>query len=265
MATRAQIQRNPRPLGIALFAILALLALGRKLPGQGNHRPDALTEPGTPLRTDAPASPAIVIGFLGGFVRHDDPVHSVVQLAADLRREYPSGVDVETYENYRGEEAHKKILKLLDADHDGTLSAAEKQSARIILYGHSWGASQVAVVARELQKDNIPIRLTVQVDSVSKVGQNDSQIPANVAEAANFYQPDGLVRGETKIRAVDPSRTKILGNFRSDYKDRPYNCDKYPWYDRFLTRTHTQIECDPIVWKQVEALIRSALPPKPAS
>jgi len=31
-------------------------------------------------------APAIVIGFLGGMVRHDDAVHSEVQIAADLRK-----------------------------------------------------------------------------------------------------------------------------------------------------------------------------------
>src|SRR6266567_2593090 len=86
-------------------------------------------------------SPVIVVGFLGGFVKHDNPVHSEVQLAARLRTEYPAGVDVETFESYRGAKARRKILDLLDADHDGTLSVEEKQDARVILYGHSWGGS----------------------------------------------------------------------------------------------------------------------------
>jgi len=202
----------------------------------------------------------MVIGFVGGFIRHNDPVHSEVQLAARLRKAYPAGVDVETFESYRGESAKKKILSLLDANHDGELSPEEKQSARIILYGHSWGASEAITVARELQTDGVPVLLTAQVDSVAKLGQNDSVIPANVAEAVNFYQPDGLVRGQSKIRAADPARTKIIGNFRSDYKDLPYACGRYPWYDRFFVRTHTQIECDQNVWKQVEALIRRELP-----
>jgi hypothetical protein len=32
--------------------------------------------------------PAIVIGFVGGFVRHDDLVHSEVQVAAHLSEDY---------------------------------------------------------------------------------------------------------------------------------------------------------------------------------
>ena len=206
------------------------------------------------------ASPAIVIGFVGGFVRHDAMVHSAVQVAAHLRKDYPSGVYVDILENSRREKAHADIIRLLDADHDGKLSSAEKQNARIILYGHSWGASETVTLARELGKDGIPVLLTVQVDSVQKFGENDQVIPANVAEAANFYQLNGLLHGEPQIRAADPSRTHIIGNFRSDYKTNPIDCKEYPWYDRVFMKAHTEIECDPKVWTQVESLIRSRLP-----
>jgi thioesterase domain-containing protein len=133
-----------------------------------------------------------------------------VQLAARIRKAYPSGVDVETFESYHGENAIKKILSLLDANHNGTLTQSEKQNARIILYGHSWGASEAIAVARVLDRDGIPVLLTIQVDSISKIRQNDAVIPANVAKAANFYQPDGFVHGQSAIRAADPARTKII-------------------------------------------------------
>jgi hypothetical protein len=209
--------------------------------------------------------PAIVIGFVGGFVRHDNLIHSEVQLAALLRKEYPVGVDVETYESAHGKNAVEKILSLLDTNHDGTLTPAEKKNARIVLYGHSWGGSESIVVARLLEKDSIPVLLTIQIDSVTKFHQHDAIIPANVAKAANFYQPNGMIHGQSAIRAADPARTKILGNFRFDYKTSPYTCDAYPWYDRIFVKPHTQIECDPNVWKQVEALIRSELPAEPQS
>ena len=146
--------------------------------------------------TDAFASaPVIVIGFVGGFVKHDAMVHSAVQVAARLRQDYPSGVYAEVLENHRREKAHAQIVRLLHANRDGTLSAEEKRNARIILYGHSWGASEAIALARELGREGIPVLLTVQVDSVSKHGQNDRVIPANVAEAANFYQPNGFLHG----------------------------------------------------------------------
>ena len=202
---------------------------------------------------------AIVIGFVGGWIKADNPVHSEVQLAARLRKAYPAGVHVATFESYRGKEAHEKVLTLLDTNHDGDLSSAEKQNARIIIYGHSWGGSQALDLARKLEREGIPVLLTIQVDSVRKLRQNDAVIPANVAQAANFYQPNGLLRGRANIRAADPARTKIIGNFRFDYKSTPYKCDKYPWYDRLFVKPHTQIECDPSVWEQAEALIVSNL------
>lgn len=209
--------------------------------------------------------PVIVIGFVGGFIKHDNPVHSEVQLAARLRKAYPIGVDVETFESYHRENARKKILALLDTDHDGTLSPTEKQHARIILYGHSWGGSEAITLARELGKDSIPVLLTIQIDSIHRIHQNDAVIPANVAQAANFYQTNGFLRGQSRIRAADPLRTHIIGNFRFDYKGIPYTCDAYPWYDRLFVKPHTQIECDPNVWQQAESLIRADLTPSVGS
>jgi len=245
----------------SIFSLEVILILGQFAPAHGGRPAFQAASPSVPARAAGTVPPAIVIGFVGGFIRHDDIVHSEVQLAARLRQAYPVGVYVETFESYRGESARAKIHSLLDANQDGTLTAAEKQNARIILYGHSWGASEAITVARELEKDGIPVLLTIQVDSISKMRQNDEVIPANVAQAANFYQPDGFVHGQSKIRAADPTRTKILGNFRFSYKTSPYTCNEYPWYDRLFVKPHTQIECDPNLWKQAEALIRANLPP----
>jgi hypothetical protein len=247
-----------------LLSLACVLGLGLSVRSQGVHSPEGTADHPMPAKAAAAAPPAIVIGFVGGVIRHDDLVHSEVQLAARLRKEFPSGVEVETYENYRWENARKKILSLLDINHSGTLTPDEKQNARIMLYGHSWGGSAAITLARELGKDGIPVLLTIQVDSVAKFSQNDSLIPANVAQAANYYQPDGLIHGQTAIRAADPTRTKIIGNFRFDYKGVAYACGAYPWYDRMFMKPHTQIECDPKVWDEAEALIRSALSQSPA-
>ena len=205
------------------------------------------------------AAPAIVIGFVGGMVRRDDMVHSVVQVAAELRQHHPSGVHVEVFENRRREEALAEIIRLLNHNGNGKLSADEKKDARIILYGHSWGASAAITLARELDRDGIPVLLTVQVDSVPRAGENDRVIPANVAEAANFYELNGFLHGEPQIRPADPKHTRILGDFQFDYKGNPIDCKHYPWYDRLLMRPHIEIECDPKVWTQVESLIESKL------
>lgn len=223
---------------------------------------EADSSPPTSARSSPPVQPAVVIGFLGGFVKPNRLVHSTTQVAAHLREQYPPKVYVQAFENHRRDDAFREIVRRLDQDHDGTLSTEEKQAARIIIYGHSWGAQETVALARKLGKQNIPVLLTIQVDSVSKIGENDSVIPGNVEEAVNFYQPHGLFHGQRAIRAADPARTRIIGNVRIDYKDNPVTCQQYPWFDRLFMRSHTEIECDPKVWSQVEALIHRKLSPE---
>jgi hypothetical protein len=245
-------------LSVASIGVFAFFFVAILTPGQTpSTRPVSVDE-------SSAKPPAIVIGFVGGFIAHDNPVHSEVQLAARLRKEYPAGVEVETFESYREAKARQNILKLLDANHAGTLTLEEKQKARIIIYGHSWGGSESITLARALEKDGIPVLLTLQVDSVSRLGSNDIIIPANVAQAANFYQPNGIVHGDHDIHAADPARTRIIGNFQYNYEKSPLNCPGYPWYDRIFVKPHTQIECDPMIWERVESLIRANLPQETA-
>ncbi len=197
---------------------------------------------------------------MGGMVRRDSPFRNEVRLAAKLREEYSNNAFVDTYENAHWKDAREKILALLDTDHDGKLSEEEKQKAHIILFGHSWGASATVTLARDLRELGIPVLLTVQVDSVQKMGQKDDVIPSNVAEAMNFFQPDGMLHGRRLIRAEDPSKTRILGNRAVSYKHASLSCKGYPWHQRVFAREHMYIECDPQVWSQIESLIRSKLP-----
>ena len=207
-----------------------------------------------------PSPRVIVIGFVGGFVRRNDTVHQEVQLAAHLRDQYPARMQVKMFENRQGRQAHREVLQMLDADRDGALSDREKSAARIVIYGHSWGASEGITLARTLGQDGIPVLLTIQVDSVSKFGEDDRWIPANVGQAINFYQLEGLLHGRREILAADRSRTEILGNYRVDYKTKRVNCNGFPWYAQMFMSPHIKIECDPSVWNQVESLIRSKLP-----
>lgn len=211
---------------------------------------------------DHSVPPVMVIGFVGGFVKHDARAHSTVQVVEHLRNEYREGVYVQSFANRHGDRAYKEIRRRLDRDHDGELSPEEKKNARIVIFGHSWGASETVTLARQLEREGVPVLLTIQVDSVAKLGQNDSVIPTNVGQAINFYQPHGIVHGRPQIRAADPARTEILGNFRYDYKSNPVRCEGYPWFDNILVKAHTEIECDPKVWNQVESLIYSKLSPE---
>src|SRR5215469_7874616 len=221
----------------------------------------AIAAEGAPVSHTSKAGPTtLVFGFMGGFVKRDDVRHPAVKFVKELREQYPGVVDARVFENRKYREAYDIIRKRLDADHDGKLSDGEKSPARILLFGTSWGGSAVVYLARRLNEDGIPVLLTVQIDSVAKIGHDDSVIPPNVHQAVNYYQTHGWVRGRRRIVAQDPSRTKILGNFLLSYDRDPVTCNNFPWYDYIVTKTHVETECDPKVWSDVEALVRRELP-----
>lgn len=237
---------SPCRASLLAFTILAAMpSLSRAV--------DAVARP----TTAAPSS--IVIGFVGGFVGHDNLRHGPVQLAQRIRQSLPKDTYVRVFENRRRKLAYDAVMRLLDTDHDGALSAAEKARAHIILFGHSWGAAAAVLLARDLRRQGVPVLLTVQVDSIAKSWQNDGIIPDNVAEAINFYQPHGILHGRTTITAADPVRTQVLGNYLEDYKKNPINCPEATWFARVFTAGHMQSECDPHVWSQIESMVRQRL------
>ena len=218
------------------------------------------------IASTPPAKPSyILVGFAGGFIRHDDPYHGPVQLAQRMRPDLPKDASIQIFENRHRRSAYEAILRRLDTNHDGILSAAEKAQARIILFGHSWGASAVVMLARELNRVGVPVLLTVQVDSIPKPWESDSVIPQNVVEAANFYQPHGILHGRAQITAADDSKTEILGNYRFDYQKTPVSCRGSSWFQRTFTPSHMQSQCDPRLWSQVESLIRQRLTASPVT
>lgn len=226
--------------------------------GQGASRrevPPAVTVP--TIRN------AIIIGFVGGFVSRNDSKHPEVQFAAYLRDRYPT-IHAEVFGNHHGRKALHQVVDLLDTDHDGVLSSIEKKQATIIIYGHSWGATETVAFARELGQMGVPVALTIQIDTIAKPGHKASAISPNVARAINFYQTRGPLHGAPEIVAVDPARTAVLGNIRMTYENRPINCDNYSWYSRTLNKPHHEIENDFRVWDEVASLIDADLPGAPS-
>jgi hypothetical protein len=234
-------------------SLVTLAILGATMPAL-SRAVDAAAPPAT-----TPVPTSIVIGFVGGFVGHDNPRHGPVQLGQRIQRTVPKDTYVRVFENRRRKRAYDVILRLLDTDHDGTLSPEEKARARIILFGHSWGAAAAVLLARELRREGVAVLLTVQVDSVAKAWQNDAIIPDNVAAAVNFYQPHGILHGRTQITAADPGKTQVLGNYRMDYQKEPIACPEASWFSRVFTSGHMQSECDPHIWSQIEAMVRQRL------
>lgn len=225
----------------------------------------ALSAQAQSASSETSASPTmIVVGFVGGFVRNDDDRHPEVQLVHRLSEQDIYGLHAVAFENRRRGRARKQVLHWLDANGDGHLSPEEKQNARIILFGHSWGGSAAIKLARDLNRQGIPVLMTIEVDSINKWSGNDCLIPPNVGQALNFYQTRGLVHGCRSIRAADPSRTRIIGNYRFEYASQPVGCRSFSWANRHFFKTHEAMDCDPFVWSQVdeqiETLVQSNFP-----
>jgi len=200
---------------------------------------------------------SIILGFVGGFVKADDVTHPEVLVARYLQSRYGAAVHVGIFANHEHRKAIKETLLRLDTDKDGSLSEMEKKQTKIILYGHSWGASEVLSFSRELQRQAIPVALTIQIDSVKKFRQNDHTVPPNVARAVNFYQRKGFTPGQPLIVPADAAQTNILGNFQMNYEGHQVNCDNYRWLSRVFNKAHHQIENDPQVWAAIASLIDS--------
>jgi hypothetical protein len=204
-----------------------------------------------------PAPQLIVVGFAGGFIKPTNSIHGEIALALRLRDQHGANIHSEIFENHHGRDAYREILQLLAAQH------IAPANARIILYGHSWGATEAVATARRLQSNGIPVLLLAEVDGVNKRDEDASLIPANVAQAINFYQDEGILHGRTAIHAANPSSTSILGNIHLSYKDHDVACTSYPWFARTFMRQHIEIENDPRVWTRIESLILSNLPSSP--
>jgi hypothetical protein len=215
--------------------------------------------------TPTPLAPneLLVMGFLGGLERWDAEDQGVRKLALKLRAKNLPGVHVETVEDRKRPLALQLIRRAFDRKGDGVLDEQERGSVRLILYGMSFGGAAVVKLARQLQAIDVPVLLTVQVDSI---GWGDEVIPSNVAAAANLYQTDGLfVRGERPIRAEDPAKTTVLGNFRFAYRDKKIDLSAIPWYKLAFRGPHLKMNADAEVWAMVERLILDVILPRGVS
>ena len=209
--------------------------------------------------TPLPLAPSdtLIIGVVGGWERWDAEHRIVRRICLRLRERKLPGVYVETVENHKMNLAAELVNRAFDRNRDGSLDAEERQNARLILYGQSLGGSAVVRFARELNAQQVPIQLTMQIDSV---GKGDKVIPPNVKTAVNLFQRDTWpVVGEKNIVAEDPSRTRILDNLQFRYWGKDVDLSEETWVRRIFTRGHTKMEFDPEVWQKTESYILEAL------
>jgi pimeloyl-ACP methyl ester carboxylesterase len=186
----------------------------------------------------------IVIGFVGGWVNAGDPRNTESKFITEMNTEHPD-FDYAMFSNHDVESAYRLIRAL------------DKGNAHIVLFGHSWGAAAVVDLARRLNKVNIPVDLTIQIDAIRKpIHRDGTTIPSNVRMAINFYQTRGLLHGAKYIHAANLTSTLILGNFERKY-DQPvaWCCRNSGLFVSLFSRGHAKIECDPELWAEIRKLI----------
>jgi hypothetical protein len=204
-------------------------------------------------RTPLEEQNVLVIGILGGNERWDDDSRGIRQLALKLEAMGLTDVEVETLENRKLDLAMELIHGAFDRNLDNHLDYYERSSAQLILFGHSLGGSAVIKLSRRLKEMDMPVLLTVQVDSV---GFKDHVVPSNVLRAANLFQQNGwILKGEEKIDAEDPRSTNIIANIEFDYSEKEVDMSGVPWERSLFSVPHSKMDADPEVWAMVEEMI----------
>jgi hypothetical protein len=156
-----------------------------------------------------PACHIIYLGFVGALEPSGNRHSGIVQIRDTLHKDY-TDVCAKSFSPYSWTDGRDWLLQHFPA-HSGVLTPEERAtSPKIILLGHSMGGWAMISVARELRSREIPVELTVQVDSV---GITDYTIPRNVKAAAIFHANDVLVFMTTKhLRLEDPNHTKLIAD-----------------------------------------------------
>ncbi len=171
------------------------------------------------------------------------------KLALDLR-DRDKEIFAETFEKRSRDVAEEFVLGALG---DGGLSH------RLVAYGQSFGGAAVVKFARALEKESIPVTLTVQIDSV---GRGDDRVPGNVRYALNLYESDGwLIRGEERIGAEDDGKTIVLDYRRFHYNRPPgsqIDLADVPWGKLIFRIAHARMDRDERVWALPGRAIRAA-------
>jgi hypothetical protein len=167
--------------------------------------------PGSP-GVESISSPCkiLYLGFVGAMEAAGRKGSGVVQIRDILRGPEYSDVCAESFMPVNWTSGRDWILKHFPA-HSGPLIPEELTTVpSVILVGHSTGGWAMLAVARDLRDKNIPVELTIQIDSV---GFTDYTVPRNVRSGAIFHANDILLFMTTKsVRLEDPSYTRLVAN-----------------------------------------------------
>jgi len=193
------------------MAALLLFVYGRiMLQGQDIKAAVPKVPPSAPDTSNSTKCRIIYLGFVGALEPANNKFSGIVQIRKTLQGKEYSDVCANSFSPYVWMDGRDWLLKHFPG-HAGPLTPEElQQSPKVILVGHSMGGWAMMSVARELRSRDIPVELTIQVDSV---GITDYTIPRNVKSAAIFHANDVLMFMTTKhIQREDPNYTKLIAD-----------------------------------------------------
>jgi len=185
---------------LAILCVCAPTGFAKSAAAAKAHRSDS-GEPGCKI---------LYAGFVGAMETSDHKSSGVVQIRDTLRGPTYGDVCANSFMPYKFSTGLDWILEHFPS-HEGAMTEEEvRNGPKIILYGHSTGGWAMLAVARELQRREIPVELTVQADSV---GFTDLTIPSNVKSGAIFHANDVLMFMTTKrLKLQDATKTTIVAN-----------------------------------------------------
>lgn len=183
-------------------------ALARPLPAKNDGA--AHSSNASRVEEGVPKCKILYAGFVGAMESAGHKNSGVVQIRDTLRGPAYSDVCAESFMPIAWNSGLNWILKHFPS-HAGPLTPEELADApHLILVGHSTGGWAMLAVARDLRDKDIPVELTVQIDSV---GITDYTVPRNVKEGAIFHAWDVLMFMTRKsVRLEDPIHTKLVAN-----------------------------------------------------
>jgi hypothetical protein len=196
----------------ALIAVLMASLYGARaaIAQQSFTSPASLASANIAPAQKIPHCRIIYLGFVGALETSGNKHSGVVQIRDTLQTKEYSDVCAKSFSPYTWTDGRDWLLRYFPAHH-GPLTPEELQQApKVILVGHSMGGWAMLSVARDLRSREIPVELTIQVDSV---GITDHTIPRNVKSAAIFHANDALMFMTTKsVKREDPNYTKMVAN-----------------------------------------------------
>jgi pimeloyl-ACP methyl ester carboxylesterase len=202
-------------LGRTAFTAVVILFLSGVIYAQQNEifkAPDFATAGNRSVIGNPRACRIVYLGFVGGLEPPNNKSSGVVQLRDTLQDNGYPDVCAKSFSPYVWPVALSWLMKHFPSQRAPLTPEQLQESPKVILVGHSLGGWAALAVARELRGRNIPVELTIQVDSV---GIADHIVPRNVKSAAIFHANDVLMMLTTKhLRVEDPSHTKILADVK---------------------------------------------------